>query len=423
MSMPPESKPGAVYEIRYSEIFPWLILVRSLRVSLLVRVLMLALAGVLLTQWGWLALDSLFSSNAAELARITDSSGPTFDVGPLLAEPIDGLEESHLGVDVGSYTKGFASGPLARSWGWLTDPFVRSTSSEVTWGECFVLMLSGTWAVLVWAIFGGAITRIAALNLTRGETLGPLAALQHAFSKWFALAGGPLVSLVAAAALAVPLVIAGFVMRLDLFALLIGFLWVFALSWGLLLAVVLLGLLFGWPLMWATIGVERSDAFDSVSRCYAYVFQRPLHLIFYLMVASILGLLGELAVQYFAMAGVQLTDWTVSWGMGNSRMEQLAVDGAEDVQNLGLMVSWGAAAMSSWKSALLAVAASYPLGFLWSSAAGIYLLLRRHIDSTEIDEINLDQEEPTTGLPSLSGGEQGVPQVEPTGGTSAPAEE
>ena len=31
--------------------------------------------------------------------------------------------------------------------------------------------------------------------------------------------------------------------------------------------------------MWSTIAAERTDAFDAVSRGYAYAFQRPLHLV------------------------------------------------------------------------------------------------------------------------------------------------
>ena len=415
MSLPSSPQPGALYEIRYNEICPWLILVRSLRAALFVRVLMLALVGVFVTQWGWMAFDSLFSSHAAELMLITDASSSEFEAGPLLAEPIDGIDEnsSFTLPNTSSITERFTSGPLARSWGWLSEPFIRSTSEDVTLGECLVLMLSGTWAVVVWALFGGAISRIAALYLTRGEKLGPFAALQHAFSKWLASAGGPLIMLFAAAALAIPLMLAGLMMQFDIFALLIGVLWVLALCWGLGLAALLLGLLLGWPLMWATIGVESSDAVDGISRCYAYVFQRPLHLVFYLFVASVLGLLGEIAVNYFAVAGVQLTDWTVSWGMGKDRMAELAAVGSEQGENLGVMARWGASAVVGWKNVLLAVAASYPLGFLWSAAVGIYLLLRRHIDSAEMDEINLEQGEPNVGLPKLSGTGTGVPQVKP----------
>ena len=417
MSQPSSSQPGALYEIRYQEIFPWLILVRSLRVSLMARVLLLALVGVWLTQLGWSLIDSFFSSNAAQLQPITELNSSDSESGPLLVDPIAGFEtSSKLGISrLSKYSERFSSGPLARSWHWLTSPFVRSTSQKISWGQCLVLMVCGTWALAVWAVFGGAITRIAALQLTRGETIGPLEALHHSILHAGAIAGGPLLSLIAAAALALPLAFLGFLMRLDFFALLGGLLWLTALGWGLLLAVVLLGLLLGWPLMWATIGVERSDAFDSVSRCYAYIYQRPLHLVFYLLVASVLGLLGELALHYFATAGVQLTDWTVSWGAGNTRMVQLTMPDSPAAEEIGGMAKFGAAAADFWKSGLLSVAASYPLGFLWSATVGIYLLLRHRIDSTEMDEVSLDGQEPTEGLPKLREDESGVPQVEPEG--------
>ena len=213
--------------------------------------------------------------------------------------------------------------------------------------------------------------------------------------------------------MATPLALAGILLRLDFLALLAGLVWLLALVWGLMLAVVLVGLLLGWPLMWATIGVERTDAFDGVSRCYAYVYQRPLHLVFYLMVASVLGLLGEAAVHYFAAAGVTLTEWTVSWGSGNERAAELmSTPPADAAQALGGFAATAAGAMAFWKATLLAVAASFPLGYLWSAAVGVYLLLRRQIDSTEMDEIALDQSEPTEGLPKLTPGASGVPQVD-----------
>ena len=68
MSQPP----GTLYEIRWNEICPWLILVRALRVSLSIRVLAFAFVGVVLTQWGWAALDSLFSKSAANLGPIAE---------------------------------------------------------------------------------------------------------------------------------------------------------------------------------------------------------------------------------------------------------------------------------------------------------------------------------------------------------------
>ena len=416
MSQPLSQPTSALCEIRYSEICPWLILVRSLRVALLLRVLLLAFVGVVITQWGWTALDGVFSSNPAQLAQLTDATNVPAELGPALVDPsAETLPTTTLRVStIGQIIGQTLAGPLVRGWAWLAEPFVRMASREASWTQCLSLSLSGVWAVVVWAVFGGAIARIAALHLARGEMLGPIAALRAALTKWAATAGGPLIALVGAAALATPLALAGILLRLDFLALLAGLVWLLALVWGLMLAVVLVGLLLGWPLMWATIGVERTDAFDGVSRCYAYVYQRPLHLVFYLMVASVLGLLGEAAVHYFAAAGVTLTEWTVSWGSGNERVAQLlSVPPAEaGSPALGGIAATAAGAMAFWNRVILAVAASFPLGYLWSAAVGVYLLLRRQIDSTEMDEIALDESEPTEGLPKLTPDATSVPQVE-----------
>ncbi|MCH7752427.1 MAG: hypothetical protein IH898_09775 [Planctomycetes bacterium] len=405
MSQPPSQPTGALYEIRYGEICPWLILVRSLYAALFVRVLLLAFVGVVITQWGWAALDGLFSSNPAQLERLTERQSDVAEVGPTLVDPgADSPTTSAQRVSaIGKFAQSPWAGPLVRGWAWLSEPFVRMAARDVSWIQCLSLSLSGIWAVVVWGVFGGAISRIAALYLTRGEVLGPIAALRAAIGKWNAISGGPLISLLFAAAFATPLVMIGLLLRLNLMALLLGLVWIAALVWGLILAIGLLGLLLGWPLMWATVGVERTDAFDGVSRCFAYVYQRPFHLVFYLLVATVLGLFGEAVVYYFAAAGVTLTEWTVSWGAGNLRAAELM--GAPAADAAGKMIGF-------WQATLMAVAASFPLGYLWCASVGIYLLLRRHIDSTEMDEVALDQDEPQQGLPKLTPDESGIPQVD-----------
>jgi len=37
---------------------------------------------------------------------------------------------------------------------------------------------------------------------------------------------------------------------------------------------------------------RRNDSFDALSRSYAYVFQRPLHYLFYALVAAVFGALA-----------------------------------------------------------------------------------------------------------------------------------
>ncbi|NOY29494.1 MAG: hypothetical protein GXP28_04740, partial [Planctomycetes bacterium] len=151
---------GSLYEIRWNEVCPWLILVRALRVSIMVRVLALACAGVLVTQWGWSAVDVTLSEKSDRLERLTDDS-----MNPKLPWQADRTSSS---ADVTAL-----AGPLVRGWSWLAQPFIKLANRDATWRQSLALSLSGIWTIAVWALFGGAISRIAAVYLTRGETLGP----------------------------------------------------------------------------------------------------------------------------------------------------------------------------------------------------------------------------------------------------------
>ena len=82
------------------------------------------------------------------------------------------------------------------------------------------------------------------------------------------------------------------------------------------MAVLLVGMLAGWPLMWATVSVEGTDAFDAISRTYSYVYQRPARYLFYLFVAVVIGMVAWQVVALFEQATLSLSQWAVSWGSG-----------------------------------------------------------------------------------------------------------
>ncbi len=124
-------------------------------------------------------------------------------------------------------------------------------------------------------------------------------------------------------------------MRLDLGVLIAGILWPLALLAGLFMALLLLALLFGWPLMWPTISSEGTDSFDALSRAWSYVYHRPLHYLFYVAVVAFLGGLGWLFVQNFAEAVVYLPQWAAGWGAGEGRVAQW--HGLGDAEALGTM--------------------------------------------------------------------------------------
>jgi hypothetical protein len=398
---------GSIYEIRWNELCPWLVLAKAWRVSLLVRVLAYAWAGLLLTQWGWQACQYLWSDSERSEQASLSTTAPLgiMDLGELRAAERRLLagslfsagstrgrqKEPHPLAWLRTHLAEHSFGPLIEGWRTLSLPFVKAFQFGASWGDVIRLWICGLWAIAVWAIFGSAIARTSAKYCTRDEIITPYAAGFAAAIKWPSTAGSPLIVLLLAMALVIPLALVGLLMRADLLAIFAGFFWLLSLVWGFGIAVVLIAVWFGWPLMWATVAVERSDAFDAASRTAAYVYQRPLRLIFYVVVASILGIVGHLIVAGFTAAANYLADWSISWGAGLERMRELTTtlnDGVEPT--VGGTAAVAVEVIDFWESMLTTLAAAYPLGYLFSSSVGIYLLLRMNIDSTEMDEIAVD---------------------------------
>ncbi len=442
---------GSLREILWQEICPWLILARGLRVSLRFRVLVLAAAGVIATAAGWRLVGDMFSGteNPTLSAWIEVDSAWPWDAPvarPTLADQT--LRTSQVVGSVPLIGGQLVSNPNINpldAWLRLAWPFVRLFDAQRSFAELTYLLLCGIWEIVVWAIFGGAITRIAALELTRRESLGVRAAVSQTTGRIGSYLTAALLPLFAIGCVALVPFVIGLVGRMSFFLWLAGLFWFLLLFLGFALAVLTIGYLVGWPFLFATLSVERTDAFDALSRSYAYVFQRPLRLLFYTVVAVFLGMLGGLVVYVFATATESLTDWSVRWGAGRDRMEFLhsqassgeppesapyageaglsddasPSDASESGESSPSIESTpllrGAGNMRYlWVILLRSLMAAYPVGFLWISGTAIYLLLRRDIDAAEMDEVALEDQENAYGLPPLQEDATGVPQaVEP----------
>ena len=120
-------------------------------------------------------------------------------------------------------------------------------------------------------------------------------------------------------------------------------------------------------------------------------------------------------VKAFALATIGLGDWAVSFGLDHETMAQVVVQrdfpsGDQAAGPEGLLQR-AHQVIGFWKSMLTAVAAGYQASFLWVSAVGVYLLLRRDIDAAEVDEVFVDDDEPDFGMPPLEGDDLGIPEV------------
>jgi hypothetical protein len=408
---------GTVREVVWSDICPWLILVSAARVAFSPRVLLLATAALLgvaagthgigwtLGQGDHLQMEVTRTDYEVwpwELLRSATGNGTDSRSASLTAPlPTDRCEVARLPVDLAAILGRRMADPVLQ--------LVASDRAERGALDVVYLALCLIWTVAIWAFFGGAIARTAALALAREERLAALPALRFSAAKWRDLFGAPLLPLVGALLIMVPLALLGIGIRFEPLVLVAGLLWPLVLLAGFLLAIILVGLAFGWPLLWPAISAERGDSFDAVSSCYAYIYQRPLHYVFYLVVAALVGIGGALVVHLFAAGVLGLSNWAVAWGCGADRLAAFLVAAPN------LDASWplerGAALMRFWVAGIDVVQLAFYYGFFWTAATAIYLLLRRAVDAKEMDEVVLDDEAETSGLAPLVGVETGVPEI------------
>ncbi len=389
-----------VRKVIWSELFPWLSLVRCFRLAIGFRVLVLSALAIVLTSVGWWVLGLIFGHVSAS------SSAAAVGLAAQMPEPF-GLPTVGIPRDL-AMAQG-ADGPLVAVWMRMSTPFWQFFQGPAPRATMLAgVVLSALWGLAVWAWCGGAITRIVAVQLACEERLSWSAVVRHATRKWLAYFSAPLFPLMGVLLTAAPMGLLGLLMRFDLGLFAVALIWPLLLVGGLLMALLLLGLVFGWPLMWATISSEGTDSFDALSRSYAYAFQRPLHYAFYAFVVSLLGVLGWLLVWYFATAVIGLTYWATGWGAGGTTIEAIGSGGAA----LGSIGRGGVWFIHLWTGLVKLVAVGFLFSYFWTAATAIYFLLRRDVDATEMDEVYLEGEQQTYGLPPVKTDAAGAPVIE-----------
>ncbi len=402
--------------VAWSEIFPWLSIVRVFRVSVAARALVLAAVAILITMTGWGILGAIFGTDSPETEWLTPFTKCSWlavtetvpnrpSLNPVHNMPICPVPGMPRAPDYWSHD------PVTGPWMLLTSPALAPLSETgISLSAAVCLILCGLLSVAVWAFFGAAICRIAAVQLAADEQVGWGAALRFACRKWPSYFCAPLLPIGGVLLAAIPVLVLGFIMRANIGLLLGGLLWPLALVAGVFMALLLLGLLFGWPLMWATISAEGTDSFDALSRTYAYLFQRPLHYLFYTAVAGFLGWLGWLLVENFAAGVVWMSYWAAGWGSGHDQIQSILGSG----ESLGGVGYAGAVLVRFFAGCVKLLAVGYLFSYFWTAAVAIYFLLRRDVDATETDEVFLDADasEQTFGLPTVATDEAGAPVAE-----------
>jgi hypothetical protein len=397
------SENGVLRRIEWQECCPWLVIFRSFRLAISPPLLLLATLGTLLTPVGWYFAAVLFLEDpAASMGTVAVFDDRAFELAEAPATPFTtrwGLVGQAVNRNVvGVY------------W-FFVRPFREICYPSVVPANLpyyAYYLVGGLWNILVWSFFAGTITRVAVVQFGREERISAWEAMVHVAKRfgWYLLA--PFFPFLGIVLTAFPIALLGLLMRLDVGVLVAGVVWPLVLLGGLIIVAVLLGLMFGWPLMWPTISAEhRGDAFEAFSRSYSYTFQRPLQYVFYALLTVVFGSLCWLLVNGVSTAVVEASYRAAAWGAGDERIHEVMAGDFEGVLPGvgGVLIQMGASLVS-----VIAIAFSH--GFFWCAASAIYLLLRRDVDQTEFDEVFVEDEETRYGLPPLESDKAGVPGVD-----------
>jgi hypothetical protein len=366
---------------------PWPRLLGALGASLDAKSLILAAVGVLLLWGGWSAIDAVapvgtgaaFAPRVERRLRVAGSL-----VRPQKVAVVRDGQSLALARPWDPRLLAAAADHAADPVTFVAAPFARLFDRDIGTRSFFHALLAAAWALVVWALVGGAIARIAAVRAATSEREGFGAALNFAAGRAGALLGAPLSALTGIAFFAALGAAFGALARVPgpLGPTVVGALLFLPLIGALVMALILVGLAAGWPLMVAGVAVEREDRFDALSRAYAYVYQRPLKFVACVLVAWLAGTAGFVAAAGFARLVVHLAEWSLSFGASTRRVAALDGDpGDPEVASL-FFRGW------LWLAGLAAYA--WAFSYFWSAASYLYLLLRYDVDGAPWHRVDVD---------------------------------
>ena len=385
MKTPPtDLDEGTIRRIDWQELCPAVLLPQAVSIATTFRVLWVASFGVLLTLFLAFSLNGITGGQAENLVptdEITRSIHPNIH----FPDPTDNHSFFMFRP---------APIPILLPWrtvsGSLYQVFSLRNPVSLGW-FCGVSV--------IWGFCGAIITRTAATQVTIGQYsrwshLGKF--LRWRWRSYFAAILIPVAGL-AFCAFAVK--IAGWLLMVPVVNLLVAILFPIVLFLGFCFAILGVGLLFGWPLAFAAVSVDGSDGFDAVSRSYSYVYQRPLQYLVYAALGIAIGMIGYFFIAWFVDLAILLIA-----GWGNAPLADFMQGRPET------LVSW---VLSFWCWCFQMVKVGFLFGYFWACSTVIYVILRRSVDGTPIDEIRFppnDQPGMQT-IPALKTDEKGAPEV------------
>ena len=315
--------------------------------------------------------------------------------------------------------------------------------SDVAWAWTRLI-----WALTVWSLFGGAICRMCVMQFAQKGRLSPIQALKFAMAQLQNFLVAPFLPLAGILILLACNAILGLLAALlpGVAAPVLAIVWGLVLFSGFLMAMMMVGLGTGWPLMIAAVSTEDSDGFDGLSRSFGFLTDRPAYAATLTLLAAPVFAFGWCLVSLLVALTFSLGQWAVQAGSPVSPSGLSYEDDGERVDALagqhvvrdssdwkqqpepeptlwsidqfwidlrepdgptssGLIWSdphlaqsgaiarfsgnsgFSGRAILCWNSVLLLMLAGYGPSFFWSATTVGYFLLRQSDDGTPLDQV------------------------------------
>jgi hypothetical protein len=384
---------NTIRRVDWQNVFPAVLLPRAFKFALGLRVILLAFVGLAVTS----VLACFFVPERSLLPNVNPPTDLRVSPDWLVMDIAEQMMPGYFrqGVDLGTpkywcgnvvpfsvrnslKTTVFVQHEIAHPWSQLT-----ATGHGVLGVGGFRSLAWFAIVLVIWAWVGGMMTRIVALRFAqdRRESFSQL--LDFMRKKWLSYIGAILLPLIAMFIALLPVWLLGdlwrFINALFLvspghFAYSIcGFGHVVTtLPFALVTVLITIGFMLGWPLMFAAISAEGSDAFDAISRGFSYVYQRPIQFVFYHLCNLVIYTIG-IIIAYFVF---------------HQTITLIGYDPAS----------------------LMIIFNSFAFAYFWSSSTVIYFLLRRSCDATPYNQVFLGDIKKRT-LPPFAFGKNGEPEL------------
>jgi hypothetical protein len=337
---------GLIARVReWTDVFPWIRLARTLRAS--ASPPMLLVTALLLFVWG--IGQSLISASL-------------FDDLPEPVGPNAWTWSSQLANfgELSLYLKSLIPASL------FTSGFTGVAPAEVVW------------AVFVWIPGAMILARQGALLTAGRPMMGLKTVSTHVFHRTLASWFAAFIPLACAAMLSVFVMLLGALSRIVVFSwieyVIAALIVVVAIPCGILV----FGANIAVPLSWSALAIEENpDPLDSLSRGYEYLLRRPLKLILYLLIASVLAIIVALFASLIGHAAEAVVRFSFDL-VGAAKNTQLATI---DLLRWFPRLVW--------------------LTQMGTLCGGVYLLLRYDAGGQEVEDIWQPTPEPRVDLPEL----------------------